>query len=350
MKTTRIFTLTLLLYFPLIFVCAQNNNLISNHDFEQKEFCPYQYTTRPDRLPFSSWFSPNNGTPDLFDHCSEVNGVPKNFAGVSYANSGDAYAGLYLGAKHKDYKEYLSQKFYQPLTPGVYTVRLNVKLASFSGYEVDSIHLAFGDQLPNWLTDTTIQQDSFSIVVNLPLSKVESVNWHMVTTQITIDDTVKFFTIGNMEMFEQLSIKKRNSKNWRNTMVDEFAFYYLDDITLIKNSQETFKYYKKHGNLFSFENVYFEFDSYTILDESNENLMDLAAFLNKDEDAKLLIYGYTDSLGTLNYNQMLSYNRAAAIKKELVALKVPTSQIRIVPIGEINGIEPQNRKVEFLLK
>ncbi len=331
---------------------TQGENLVFNHDFEKKQYCPYQYTIKSDKLPFLGWYSPSEGTPDLFDHCSEVNGVPKNFAGVSQAKSRDAYAGLYLGAKRQDYKEYLSQKLQKPITPGVYKLELFVKLASFSGYQVDSLHLAFDNKPLTYNSDKTIDCHHFLIVTNMSLKDVQNDNWQIITKEITVHDTVEYLSIGNMEPYDQMTLRKRNITKRKSTMVDDFAFYYIDDVSITQNTQASLLYFLNHKKPFSLNKVYFAFDSYTIPQESSQQLQQLSKFLTKQKDAKLTIYGYADSVGTKSYNHILSLKRANQIKLELFMYNVDTSRISIAPMGEVPGISPNhmNRKVEFFIE
>ena len=67
--------------------------------------------------------------------------------------------------------------------------------------------------------------------------------------------------------------------------------------------------------------------------------------------------GYTDYIGTNEFNQALSVKRANAVKVYMLNRNVPASRISIIGYGEENPIAPnstddgrqQNRRVEFQL-
>lgn len=63
--------------------------------------------------------------------------------------------------------------------------------------------------------------------------------------------------------------------------------------------------------------VKFEFDKATIIPQYYEVLSEMATFI-KDNDARVLIEGHTDSKGSMAYNQRLSERRAQAVKDFMV--------------------------------
>jgi OOP family OmpA-OmpF porin len=77
----------------------------------------------------------------------------------------------------------------------------------------------------------------------------------------------------------------------------------------------------------------------------------------KDRSAKvrLSVAGYTDYVGTEEYNQTLSVKRANSVKAYLLTQHVPASSITIIGYGEKDPIatnntsegRQKNRRVEF---
>jgi outer membrane protein OmpA-like peptidoglycan-associated protein/tetratricopeptide (TPR) repeat protein len=59
--------------------------------------------------------------------------------------------------------------------------------------------------------------------------------------------------------------------------------------------------------------IFFEFDSYSINNNAEEELKRLSAFLENDEDWKVEVVGYADNKGDFEYNKILSKKRANAI-------------------------------------
>jgi len=112
------------------------------------------------------------------------------------------------------------------------------------------------------------------------------------------------------------------------------------------------------GNLPTYENIEFEFGSDKLTQGSYKALDEIAATLKSDNSTvRLNVAGYTDYVGTDEFNQTLSVKRANAVKSYLLRKNVPASSITIVGYGEKNPIAPNNtsegrelnRRVEFQL-
>ena len=106
----------------------------------------------------------------------------------------------------------------------------------------------------------------------------------------------------------------------------------------------------------SFQNIEFEFGSEKLTKESYPALDQIATSL-KDKSAKvrLSVAGYTDYVGTDEYNQALSVRRANSVKAYLLSRHVPASSVTIIGYGEKDPIatndssdgRQKNRRVEF---
>ena len=106
----------------------------------------------------------------------------------------------------------------------------------------------------------------------------------------------------------------------------------------------------------SFSNIQFEFGSAKITRDSYSTLDQIATLLKDSiNTVKLSVAGYTDYIGTEEYNQRLSVKRAKAVKKYLLSRNVPASNISITGYGEEYPItsnktadgRKKNRRVEF---
>ncbi len=98
----------------------------------------------------------------------------------------------------------------------------------------------------------------------------------------------------------------------------------------------------------------FDFNGTNLKTTAHTNLGELAAILKKYPKDKLRVAGYTDHIGSEEYNKKLSTSRAEAVRDYLVSQGV-TNNIRAVGMGEIAGTgnDPaavaQNRKVEIYI-
>jgi outer membrane protein OmpA-like peptidoglycan-associated protein len=69
----------------------------------------------------------------------------------------------------------------------------------------------------------------------------------------------------------------------------------------------------QNGLKFVLSNIFFDFDSDRLKEESNVELIQLTDFLLKNSKLKIEISGHTDNVGSSDYNLKLSENRAKAI-------------------------------------
>jgi len=106
----------------------------------------------------------------------------------------------------------------------------------------------------------------------------------------------------------------------------------------------------------SFQNIEFEFGSDKLTKSSYATLDQIAVTLNNNKaTVRLSVAGYTDYIGTEEYNQNLSVKRANAVKRYLMHKNVPSNSVFIIGYGEKNPIasnetsegRQKNRRVEF---
>ena len=104
--------------------------------------------------------------------------------------------------------------------------------------------------------------------------------------------------------------------------------------------------------------INFDFNKSKITEADRKELKKAIAFLNKYPKSRIRLEGYTDSVGTQQYNLGLSKRRAAATKKYLVKeARVSSRMISTVGYGESNPIASNktpegralNRRVEILI-
>ncbi|MCX6154307.1 MAG: OmpA family protein [Candidatus Kapabacteria bacterium] len=105
-------------------------------------------------------------------------------------------------------------------------------------------------------------------------------------------------------------------------------------------------------------NLFFDFNDYSLKPESYPELNRLAKILNENSKLKIIIKGHTDSIGTNSYNLSLSTKRANSVKQFL--LKNNISEKRIKTIGHGSNIpirandteenRQTNRRVEINFK
>ena len=81
----------------------------------------------------------------------------------------------------------------------------------------------------------------------------------------------------------------------------------------------------------NFENILFDFDRFELKPQYYSVLNEIASMLSRSPETKVEIKGYTDNVGTAEYNQILSEKRAGTVKNYLVQKGVEKG--RLFPMG-----------------
>jgi peptidoglycan-associated lipoprotein len=85
---------------------------------------------------------------------------------------------------------------------------------------------------------------------------------------------------------------------------------------------------------YTFEDVYFDFDRYSLRPEATRVLDEAIAAMKENTTLRLEIEGHTCSIGTAEYNLALGDRRANAVKDYLVSRGVTADRLRTVSYGE----------------
>ncbi|WP_395045333.1 OmpA family protein [Flavobacterium sp.] len=103
--------------------------------------------------------------------------------------------------------------------------------------------------------------------------------------------------------------------------------------------------------------VRFDTNKSTLTSGAKANLDKLVPVFKSYADTDIVIYGYTDSTGTVEYNQTLSEKRAASVKSYLAGKGINTARFTTTGLGIGDPIatnetpegRSQNRRVEFAI-
>ncbi len=80
--------------------------------------------------------------------------------------------------------------------------------------------------------------------------------------------------------------------------------------------------------------VYFDYDSFAIKPEFRDIIEAQARFIKADKNRKVSIEGHTDDRGGREYNLALGQKGSEAVRRALVLLGVPDSQLEAVSFGK----------------
>ena len=111
------------------------------------------------------------------------------------------------------------------------------------------------------------------------------------------------------------------------------------------------------GLIVNMSDVLFDFDRYTLKPEAREKLAKVSGILLAYPNLKLQVEGYTDNIGTEEYNDKLSGERADSVRDYLASQGVPDTNISAAGYGESNPIadnstnsgRAQNRRVQLVV-
>jgi outer membrane protein OmpA-like peptidoglycan-associated protein len=111
------------------------------------------------------------------------------------------------------------------------------------------------------------------------------------------------------------------------------------------------------GLIVSMPDVLFDFNKYTLKPEARERLARISGIVLAYPDLKLQIEGYTDSIGSDEYNQTLSEKRAEATRDYLVTSGVNMNSVIAQGMGKADPVADNstaegrklNRRVEMIV-
>ncbi|MCW5518042.1 OmpA family protein [Muriicola sp. Z0-33] len=347
-----------------------SQNLIQNPSFELYEDCPVKLGNFEKDVV--AWSTPTLGSTDYFNACSKAMGTPENFNGKQPADFGEGYAGMYLYAPN-DYREYIQVPLTQTLIKDKkYNISFYISLAERSDYAVKEfgvllskkqIHVPIKKELSkmHWYKD---KENAFNFMeIGYTNFYKDTKDWILVNTQFVAKGNENYLIIGNFN--SNAKTRKFKTKKY----AKQGAYYYVDMISLtsidnlgtdastasdlIVDDKRTYALDEVH----IFNNVLFEFDKYELLDTAKEDIRHIADYLKTDGSLSISIDGHTDTIGTREYNRVLSANRCKAVAKYLMEIGLAEERIRWAghggskPIATNNTEQGRqlNRRVEFVI-
>jgi outer membrane protein OmpA-like peptidoglycan-associated protein len=123
-------------------------------------------------------------------------------------------------------------------------------------------------------------------------------------------------------------------------------------LNLILETRETAR-----GLIVNISDVLFDFNKYTLKPGAREKMAKVSGILLAYPGLKIQVEGHTDSIGSDEYNQKLSEQRAYAVRDYVVSQGVPAPNVTAVGFGKANPVagndtaagRQQNRRVELVV-
>ena len=133
-------------------------------------------------------------------------------------------------------------------------------------------------------------------------------------------------------------------------------FVGISNFKIAESTEDLRSLLLKNGK-FSTTGIYFDTAAATVKKESYGILLDIANMLRDNSDITVQIVGHTDNQGAEDYNQILSENRAKAVKQILVEeFGINEDKLQFMGKGEVEAVDDNttekgranNRRVEFI--
>jgi outer membrane protein OmpA-like peptidoglycan-associated protein len=126
----------------------------------------------------------------------------------------------------------------------------------------------------------------------------------------------------------------------------------LDQFNMILETRDSAR-----GLIVNMADVLFDFGKYSLRGEAREKLAKVSGIILAHPGLRLEVEGHTDSIGSDEFNQKLSENRAGAVRDYLVAQGLAEDAVSAVGFGKTQPIAPndtaanrqKNRRVELVV-
>jgi outer membrane protein OmpA-like peptidoglycan-associated protein/tetratricopeptide (TPR) repeat protein len=111
------------------------------------------------------------------------------------------------------------------------------------------------------------------------------------------------------------------------------------------------------GKSYKLNDIYYEYDSDRLTEQSKLIIEEFVAFLNENEKIKVAIHGHTDNVGGVEYNQNLSERRAKSVFDYLLQKGIHSIRLSYAGFGfskpvasnETESGRALNRRTEFVI-
>jgi outer membrane protein OmpA-like peptidoglycan-associated protein len=157
------------------------------------------------------------------------------------------------------------------------------------------------------------------------------------------------------QLQEQAEIKAQEAERLRlqaEQAQQQLRQQLLQQFNVILETRDTAR-----GLIVNMSDVLFDFNKYTLRPEAREKLAKISGIILSHPGLKLEVDGYTDSIGTDEYNMKLSEQRAGAVRDYLTAQGLSQSSVSALGFGKDNPVasndtaagRQKNRRVELVV-
>jgi outer membrane protein OmpA-like peptidoglycan-associated protein len=352
-------------------------NLIINPDFDFYYYKPVPIIYHGNCgieawVPF--WATPGEYTPDYISNLRFIDLFDYNFLFDFKLPEKFNYIGIAIFKDDDDYSEYIQGKLTEPLIKGkTYCFKISINSTRFTKYLVNHLACNFS---PTPIMVNDQNEDSFSPQITFPYLPTEPKEFVTLCGYFIAKGGEKYLTIGRFIKKGDLSVTVKDSFPKSQFNLDRSSYYLIDKVELLEihdslecncrtlinklqinqkqddnNKLRLNTYFSelKKGEVVVLNNVNFDFDSYILLKSSEDELNTFLQFLLDNPELKFRIDGYTDNIGTDEYNQELSIKRAKSVYNWLVNKGIQPSRLDYKGFGKrqplINATDDKSRAI-----
>ena len=294
------------------------------------------------------WWNPGTGTTDYYNsdgkhaHC----GSPY-FGKEMKAHSGNGYGGIYV--ERGVWKEYIGINLNDTLEAGKnYRFTIWLAISKRARYAMPKMQIEFWDvsyvKVATFRSEYPRSNPKYPAVEIPGTARASMVNqWTEFTVDFTAVGGEVSFVFGYLDDYWSSISLPDNPKNKGQ---DPYAYYFLDDLSIVPYDGPPIPRKTTVRPI-----IYFDTDKDVIKKQYYGPLDSVVTILKQNAAMKIIVNGYTDSVGNVEDNLDLSKRRAEAVKKYLVDRGVAESRITTAwyaesrPAGDENAM---NRRVEFV--
>jgi OmpA-OmpF porin, OOP family len=367
------------LYF--IFFCLQNKsqNLVPNPSFE--EFISF------DTSHNKGWHKvQESDTPDYFNLSNDhpYNNIFKDFLGGTKPKSGNGYVGIFclrVNPKRsiKNIREFIESPLLTTLEKdSLYKVEISLCLDAESNIAIKSFGIYFSRTPTHFIQDS--KMFVFKPQIEFNSSFLDSTNnWITLESLYKALGNEKYVVLGNFKPDNIIITKpvftyqeKGKKKKWELVPREKASYYYLDDVKIEKVTLSdnvpivTMKIDETIKDTFNLneiqldtaillKNIIFEFNKSDLLPQSYEEINKLYHLMITHNNIRIKLEGYTDNIGSYEFNLQLSIKRVESVVNYLVKNNIDPTRIEFsgysfthpVASNETEEGRKLNRRVTF---
>lgn len=367
--------LFLKLFIVLTFNCySQGENFVINGDFEL-------YIEKPitwgEFYKLKNWISYTEKKWSAVNYFYSDHGyIPSLKEGgeqMPYSGNGFVGIGLYLNDNIEYGSQIIETKLIKPLMKdSIYIISAFVSLADIMNHGIDCIPISLTSKS---LIKSNIQNITHAEVIKLKGTTdflTNKKDWMEVKVEYKAKGEELYLLLGGIYGNTRVNVSSFKYKKIatdykiKSFLTRKVTYYFIDKVSIIQKPNP--------GNVFIkdtilekaipiekkvlINDVMFESNS-SVLNIGNSHTLDsLCNTLKSQNNIFIKILGYTDNIGSIEYNLKLSVNRAKAVYLYLVGCGVNESFIEYGGRGEENPIfsnnnplgQKGNRRVEVLVK